>query len=177
VTSRDRRHFEPIVVRAAVPADAASIVNVHFRAVHETARPFYSEQIVQRWSPPPNEARVARAMKGIVDEQEMLVAEIDEIICGFGSIVPNAEELRAVYVDPAFGRRGVGSAILQCLEELAVRRGVRRLSLDSSLNAEVFYAKHGYAVLERGTHRLSSGIEMACVKMTKQIPQDFISYP
>jgi hypothetical protein len=32
-----------------------------------------------------------------------------------------------------------------------------------------FYGKHGYEVVERATHRLRSGHEMACVRMTKRL--------
>jgi hypothetical protein len=39
----------------------------------------------------------------------------------------------------------------------------------ASINAEAFYARHGFAVVERGTHRLHSGVEMACVRMRKAL--------
>ncbi|HEX4124932.1 MAG TPA: GNAT family N-acetyltransferase [Tepidisphaeraceae bacterium] len=164
-----RKLLRPIVVRPAVPADAASVVRTHFRAVHETARTSYPDHVLDGWSSPPDEARVARVEQGITIGQEMLVAEIEGLVCGFGSIVPEEGQLRAVYVDPAFGRRGIGSAILRELELLAVRRGVTRLSMDASLNAEAFYLKHGYAIGGRGMHRLSSGAEMDCVRMSKEL--------
>jgi hypothetical protein len=53
-------------------------------------------------------------------------------------------------------RRGVGAAILSRLEEAAVKRGALRLQLQSSINAEAFYARHGYQAFERTTHRLRS---------------------
>jgi putative acetyltransferase len=48
-----------------------------------------------------------------------------------------------------------------------VTEGVLRLDLDASINFEAFYARHGYAVVERTVHRFQSGHEMACVKMRK----------
>jgi hypothetical protein len=41
------------------------------------------------------------------------------------------------------------------------------------VNAETFYAKHDYEVGARGTHRLRSGHEMACVKMQKALTKPF----
>jgi hypothetical protein len=50
----DRAHrwlepLEPIIVRPAVAADAEGIVRVHFRAVHETARAFYPDHVLDSW--------------------------------------------------------------------------------------------------------------------------------
>jgi len=43
------------------------------------------------------------------------------------------------------------------------------LTLHTSINAEAFYSKQGFEVIEYGTHRLASGQEMACVKMQKTL--------
>jgi putative acetyltransferase len=61
----------------------------------------------------------------------------------------------------------MGSAILGHLEHAAVAKGVLRLDLDASINSEAFYARYGYAVVERTVHRFQSGHEMACVKMRR----------
>ncbi len=78
-------------------------------------------------------------------------------------------ELRAVYVHPSAGRRGVGARILQKLEKLTTERGVEHLALDASLNAEAFYTRHGYEAGERTTHEFHSGASVSCIKMTKQL--------
>ena len=46
-------------------------------------------------------------------------------------------------------------------------RGLLQLHMNASLNAEAFYRRAGYEVLEYGIHRLDTGLEMACVKMKK----------
>ena len=100
------------------------------------------------------------------------MAEDASGVIGCGSIVPLLQELRAVYVHPGAGRRGVGSAILRCLAQLALDRGVLQLQMDASINAEAFYRRAGYKILERGVHRLRSGREMACLKMKKSLTQE-----
>ncbi len=72
-----------------------------------------------------------------------------------------------MYVSAAFGRQGVGSALLRELERLAKVRGCGELHLDSSLTAAPFYRHRGYEETERAEHLLSSGTKMACVKMRK----------
>ena len=160
-----------IALRRAVSTDAQAIARIHFAAVHSgTAVDFYPREILFNWSPEPNEIRIERYIRAIESGRELfIVAEIDNSPRGFGSIFPELSELRSLYVDPAFARGGIGSAILCRLEELAVERGVRQLKLDSSLNAEPFYLCHGFESVERGLHKLSGGMVMGCVVMRKPL--------
>lgn len=45
-------------------------------------------------------------------------------MAGFSSIVAEHSELRSVYVDPACGRRGAGTILLQEAERIACTRGL-----------------------------------------------------
>jgi putative acetyltransferase len=159
-----------VTVRPAVSADAVAIIDVHFAAVHRTASTFYSSEVLDNWSPQPNEARYQQMREIIAgDEELVLVAEDASGVVAFGSIVPRLRELRAVYVHPNTGRRGVGSQVLAALERLALERGIPQLQMVASVNAEAFYRRAGYEVVESGTHRLRAGQEMACVKMAKHL--------
>jgi putative acetyltransferase len=102
-------------------------------------------------------------------KEVFIIGEIDGGPGGFGSVLPELGEFRSLYVDAAFTRKGLGSAILRRLEEIAAVQGVRQLHLNSSLNAEPFYLAQGYEPMERSLHQLSGGMVMACVKMTKTL--------
>jgi hypothetical protein len=104
-------------------------------------------------------------------EHLIIVAESsnNHVIVGFGSVIPSKQEIRAVYVDPAFAGESVGSKILSNLEELALLHGEDKLNLDSSLNANKFYSHHEYSMIERGTHRFNSGVIMNCVEMSNDL--------
>jgi putative acetyltransferase len=159
-----------IHVRLAVTSDAEAIVRTHHDAVWNTARNHYPPEILETWAVKLTDDNYEQVRQEIADpEMVVLIAESHAHVAGFGMIVPADEELRAVYVDPVFGRQGVGTAILNRLEETARERGVARLNVASSLNAEAFYGKHGYDVVERAAHRFRSGHEMACVRMTKHL--------
>jgi len=159
-------------IRPAIPADAVAIIDLHFAAVHDTAAVSYPREILDEWSRSPSEARYQRIREAIANGEELfVVAETASGVVGFGSILSSQEELHAVYVHPAVARRGIGSQILAELERLAIERGVRQLKLSASLNAEAFYRRAGYEVIERGVLRLSPDIEMACVKMKKRHDQ------
>jgi len=159
-----------LLVRVAVATDAEAIGRIQHEAVWNTALNHHPQDVLEAWAVTLTDESYEQVRREIADvEMVVLVAESVSRIAGFGMIVPADEELRAVYVDAVFGRQGVGTAILRRLEETARERGVARLNLDSSLTAEAFYGKHGYAVVERTTHRFRSGHEMASVRMTKRL--------
>ena len=163
---------QPVHVRPAVDTDAEPIVHTHFAAVHQTASDFYPPEVLESWSRQPDETRYQQIRQAIAKADELfLVAEDGSGVVGFGSIVPELHELRALYVHPRIARRGVGANLLVHLERLAVSRQCAYLQMEASVNAEAFYGRHGYEVVERGVHRLSSGHEMACVKMKKTLQQ------
>jgi putative acetyltransferase len=162
------RHEVNIRVGSARAEDAEGIVRVHFAAVHNTAAPFYPDEVIQNWSRPVSEERVQGMRQVIAQSEEIVVvARVDDAIAGFGSIVPANNELRAVYVHPDYGAQGIGGAILSTLEEIARAKGMPLLEMSASVNAESFYRKHGFQVIERTSHQLSSGHQMACVRMRK----------
>ncbi|MBI3802021.1 MAG: GNAT family N-acetyltransferase [Deltaproteobacteria bacterium] len=162
--------FKEVLIRTAKPADAEAIIQAHYAAVHETASAFYPPEIIEDWSRKPDEARYQWMRQIITQGNEVvIVAEDESGILGFGLMIPQLRELRALYVHPTAGRRGIGQRILQELETRAVMQGIPCLQLNASLNAEAFYLRNGYKTLSPGTLRLSTEHEMDCIKMEKHL--------
>ena len=94
----------------------------------------------------------AWAAKGDMDsmirrlqDTEVWVAETDGVIVAW--IGFRDDYLDALYVHPAHARRGVGTYLLELVEDLLRGRGVRAVRADASWNAEGFYLHHGYEPL------------------------------
>jgi putative acetyltransferase len=157
-------------IRPLAPDDAEAVLGVHYAAVQETAAADYSPEIRHDWSPPLTAERIDSYLRSEARAEETtLVAVVDARIVGFASIVATLGELRAVYVRPDVGRRGVGGMLLNAVEQLARDRGVEELHLDSSLTAVRFYEKHGYLVENEADHVLGTGRRMPCVQMRKRL--------
>jgi putative acetyltransferase len=156
-----------ITVRIARTEDARGILEAHHSAVHETAAADYPLEVLRAWATPITPERIDQYSKHGLTDETTVVVEADGKIAGFGAIVESNNELRAVYVSAEFGRRGIGSALLQELERIAKERGCRELHMDSSLTAAPFYIDHGYEEMGLGEHTLSGGAKMACVRMRK----------
>jgi putative acetyltransferase len=159
-----------MIVRAARPADAEAIVHIHYAAVQAIPLELYSVEVKEAWSRCPDEARFEWMRKVITQAEELVVvADEGSGILGFGVADPRLCELRALYVHPMLAGRGIGRALLQELESVCMERGIRRLSVNASLNAERFYRGNGYRSLQRDTFILSPEHRMACVKMEKDL--------
>lgn len=146
--------------------DARGILEAHRKAIHGTAAPFYAEDIIAEWAPLPiTPEMVAQFIKSKSKGEVIYVAESSGRIVGFSEVVPQGHELRAVYVDPDFGRRGVGTRLLAAVEREASHAGCQRLWTNASVNAKAFYERNGYVVIRPAIHTLSSGGRMSCFVM------------
>jgi putative acetyltransferase len=162
-----------IELKSADTSGIGDIINIHNSAVHEIAGSWYPEEIIENWAMPKTPEKIKQLREAIQDGEEIfIVGRTNNRTVGFGVIVPKRNELRAVYVHPSFGRQGIGTQILVRLEQIAIEQGARSLELDASLNAEEFYAKNGFAAIERGVHELRSGHKMQCVRMRKTLIAD-----
>ena len=69
----------------------------------------------------------------------------------------DAARIRAFFVAGSHARRGLGAQLLQTCAEAAVAGGFTRLELMSTLPGVPFYAKLGFAEIQRSTDTLPDG--------------------
>ena len=154
-------------VRKAREEDCEGVWRVHVRAIREIAGSHYTPEETEAWASPRKPEQYLESIRN----KEFHVAEEDGMVIGFGTLNQQQGEIEAVYVSPEVVRRGVGRAILQRLEERARALGIESLKTDASLNAVPFYERAGYRSQKEMKHRLSSGVEINCVLMTKDLSQ------
>lgn len=99
-------------------------------------------------------------------------------IVGFGDVRFESPEylqesadggVRAVYVDPDHAGEGVGSALLERLEETAHDRGLDSLGLHASVNARGFYEERSYDPVSEITFEFGGEVEGPAVEMRKEL--------
>lgn len=79
----------------------------------------------------------------------------------------DAAKVRAIFVHPAFARRGLGTLILARVENAARAAGFRRFEMGSTLTGVPLYRLKGYVEVERIAVPLSNGEALPVVKMVK----------
>jgi GNAT superfamily N-acetyltransferase len=79
----------------------------------------------------------------------------------------DAAKVRAIFVHPAFGRRGLGSLILAHVEAAAQAAGFHHFEMGSTLTGVPLYRLKGYVEVERIAVPLHNGECMPVVRMIK----------
>ncbi len=77
--------------------------------------------------------------------------------------------IRAMFVDPAHARHGLGRKILEHSEQAAIREGFRALELVATLSGVRLYEKHGYAGGAVISHLLDNGVLIRFLPMRKVV--------
>ena len=157
-----------VTVRPMRADEGRTFLDIHARSVRGLAAQHYSPETIDGWAARITDESV-RALMRNPDGEIRLLAELDGQPVGLGALVVSKSELCACYVVPETIRKGVGSALVREIERIARNHGLTKLDLESSINAELFYAALGYVVVERHEHVLRSGLRMAAVRMRKEL--------
>lgn len=152
------------LIRRATLDDRQAIYEIQRAAILETCRRSYPEEDVTVWA-----GLLSPDSYHAIQDRYFVVAEREGRIEGFGQLDEQEGEVEAIYVSPSASGRGAGSAILQHLEERAGQCGLQELKVRSTLNAESFYARHGYQHLALIRYRLVPSLMLNCVEMRKRL--------
>src|SRR5688572_28200508 len=157
----------PFEIRVARDADASAIAAAHSDSIQSIGPRFYPGDVVREWG-----SRIVATMyvEAMARGEAFFVAVANsggaEEVLGFSAHhVNDGQHGVAVYVRGIAARRGIGSALLRSAESSAGAAGALSVQLDASLAAVDFYRANGFVETGRGTHRLASGGDMACVFM------------
>ncbi|MCL1074295.1 GNAT family N-acetyltransferase [Shewanella dokdonensis] len=151
-------------IRAANEHDAEALWELRHQAIVVGCRGHYSPAVLSRWS----EGVMPPGFEQMVSGAFYLLEQHDEILaCGMLDI-PN-RKIEALFVRPNTMGKGYGRLMLQHLEQLAVTCNIRQLSLESSLNAVLFYQRCGWQSLGHSRYHSPKGIILDCVLMAKTL--------
>lgn len=152
--------------RRAMLADLPELWALRTRAIRASCASHYPPEVIDTWcaAAPPEQ------MTALIAAGGALVEEADGQLLGYAILNLDTGELDAAFVDPAQQGRGVARRLLAALDAMALRHGLRRLFLSSSLNAVPAYERAGYVALRRETYPHRSGIVLEAVFMEKTLP-------
>jgi [ribosomal protein S18]-alanine N-acetyltransferase len=115
------------------------------RAIAALSRTEIEHGLPWRWTPP-------RVQRAVADARTNVCVAVpgDGSLLGFGIMVyaDDTAHLSLLAVDPVARRQGVGTGLLQWLEQVARVAGIVRVQLEArhdNAAALAFYRRHGYA--------------------------------
>ncbi|MFX1284611.1 MAG: GNAT family N-acetyltransferase [Promethearchaeota archaeon] len=90
-------------------------------------------------------SRTAEYVQKITKDRIIVVALVDDEIVGMGTLKDN--EIRHMYVQSEYQKKGVSSAILNFIEKEAYYKGYSSLVVNSIIHSIKFYLKNGFRSL------------------------------
>jgi putative acetyltransferase len=105
-----------------------------------------------------------------IQRLQPFVALHDGVVAGYADLQPSGL-IDHFFVATDHAHRGVGSALLQHLQQQARRRGIVELHAHVSLSAERFFKRHGFRVKQRQTVRVA-GIGLDNAVMCKHMESE-----
>lgn len=158
-----------ITIRSATQEDVPAIAKMRSDAIQNIQHKAYSQSVLDEWDGP-TEDFIKKLLSNLIDV--CVVAEIGNgNIIGYGELEPAKNLLRGCYVLSSAGGRGIGTSIVTELERIARQKGLKYIRIDSSINAEPFYSRCGYQIIEHSKYTLESGTIIDCVKMRKDLSE------
>lgn len=133
VCSATVAHAEGI---SAVILDSLRITNA------KDYTPAIIESIAQNFSP--------LRVQALLGKRDVIVALLGGRVIGTAGL--DGDVVRTVFVAPDAQSRGVGRSLMHELERRARAKGIAKLSVPSSITAERFYAKLGFAPVRDAYH-------------------------
>lgn len=141
--------------RTAIISDAKEMQLLHTNAIKKTCSDCYSKVQIDVWL----DGRTPEGYHEAINKGDMYVVVENRMIVGFGHAIPG--EIVAIYVDPASHKKGIGKLLLEYGLQIALK-GHTKVKVESSINAEGFYKKHGFIKIRDGIH-ITKGVESPTV--------------
>jgi len=155
----NRGRHQADAMRPATPADYGRISEIICRCLSEVNVLDYGKEHIEKMLPTFAAPKLGEWFAGA----NPYCLERDGQIVATGTI--RGSEIQTVFVDPSRRGQGLGTALMQKLEEIVFQRGVGEITLRSSLSSRDFYERLGYQ--EHGETHGSVGGRM--ILMTKRL--------
>ena len=137
-----------MIIRPALPEERQTLEDVQRRA--SLALGDYREQLEA--SPDAIELPAEHV-------ESALVAEIDGRVAGFAVLLVG--ELNGLFIEPAYWRQGVGSALIAAAVHQARKRGLSLVTVVAGPGARPFYEKCGFKAEGEVQTRFGPAISMS----------------
>ncbi|RFS17809.1 GNAT family N-acetyltransferase [Emticicia sp. C21] len=158
---------QSFTIRYGNLADLADLQQLFKETITTICKADYNDKQIQVWVM--GVENITR-WQTILSEQYVLIAEMDNIIVGFGTL-DKGNYIDMFYVHKDYQGRGVASALYNSLETEARHQRQKSLTADVSKTARPFFEKKGFQIVTEQTV-IRQGVELTNYKMKKLIDNE-----
>jgi len=134
----------PVSLRAARKGDGEALFEVTRRSVEALVRNHYSPEQIARWMGD----RTSAYYEDLIAQGQVVVAEFKGTVMGFVDSEPG--EVTRLFLMPGAAGSGLGRKLLDAGIANARKGHTGPIKVESTINAESFYRRHGFRTVGRG---------------------------
>lgn len=152
-----------MTLRLAAPEEAERLWHVRNLAIRAGCQNSYDTDVIARWTP---DAMPESYRQVIVDNPFYVVEDEKGDIVASGYLDLEANSVEAIFTVPEATGKGLAGRIIAAIKDEARGRGISRLTLSSTPNAQTFYQKQGFVTLGEGFHHSRmADAQLRCINM------------
>ena len=152
-----------ISTRLSTPEDVAAILELQAKSIIASHSEVYGDRIVKS-------LLVSQERGRQQNEETIVLAENSSgELLGFAGLSDRRYYINGIYVHPTFYRRGIGTQLLEAIEEMAYRRRYRHLSVMASPLAVEFFRQNGYLQVREVDFFSDSKTKIRCNLLCKEL--------
>lgn len=136
--------MDTVSLRPARQGDGEALFDITRRSVAALARDHYSPEQIAGWMGD----RTPAYYEDLISRGQVVVAEYKGRIMGFVDSEPG--EVTRLFLLPGVAGSGLGARLLDIGIENARKGHTGPIKVESTINAEGFYRRHGFRTIERG---------------------------
>ncbi|EMF5208494.1 GNAT family N-acetyltransferase [Enterobacter roggenkampii] len=152
-----------MTLRKATPQEAETLWNIRNQAIRHGCTTSYDAEVIARWTP---DLMPERYRQMVIEYPFYVVEDEKGDVAASGYLDLDTHCLEAIFTLPAAFGKGMATRIIEALKHEARSRGINRLTLDATPNAQSFYQKLGFVTLrENYHHSRMAGADLRCFEM------------
>ena len=160
-----RRRID-IIVRPIQLKDTAAALASYRAAIAALAAVEYDQATLDEWR-----SRTPERFEALNKNRQRFVAEVNAQVVGYSGIDIARSEVTEYFVTPSAAGSGVGSALLDAAEGLAVQAGLKEVIVHAALTARGFYERMGYTPGDKSILNCRAGVRCAVSKCGRNLGQ------
>lgn len=164
IRDRNSNMKAQLIIRKASIADVETVLAIRKEAILSGCKSTYSASQLAKWT---NFTVNDVITDMIVDS--FYISEYKNTPVGTGAVDLTSGQIDGVFVLPAHTGNGFARQMLTFLEMLAKKHGLKRLMLESTLNAVSAYHACGFEGETQQNYVSPTGVTLRCVPMQKDI--------
>lgn len=150
-------------IRLAVPVEAEECWNIRNQAIRYGCKNSYDDAVIAAWTP----EKMPESYRNVIVANPFFVVAVDGRLLATGYLDLSTGSIEAVFTLPRYTGKGLGSQIIEAIKGEARERGFEQLALSSTPNAQTFYEKHGFKLMQESMYPSAlAQAELRCMEMS-----------